>query len=109
MQRWFSLTKMISILLFAYLQVREYGYFQLSARRLAMCLSVASASTPGRPYTEATKGVKCRRSLRQAWRYFSFFLTISGLQALLGGFGLVGDGVSIHDTHVVNTIHTLCP
>ena len=33
-------------------------------------------------------------------------LLLSGLQALLGGFGLVGGGVSIHNNHVVNTI---CP
>ena len=36
-----------------------------------------------------------------------FFRLISGFQALLGVFGLVGGGISIHDTHVVNTFHPL--
>ena len=34
---------------------------------------------------------------------------LGGLHALLQGFGLVGDSVSIHDTHVVNTILPLGP
>ena len=33
----------------------------------------------------------------------------SGLQKLLGVFGLVGGGVSIHDTHVGNTVFILRP
>ena len=33
---------------------------------------------------------------------------LSGLKALLRGFGLVGDGVSIHNTHVMNTVRPLC-
>ena len=37
-----------------------------------------------------------------------FFLRLlSSLKVLLGGFGLVGGGVSIHDTHVVNNIRPL--
>ena len=36
-------------------------------------------------------------------------LLLSGFQALLGGFGLLGDGVSIHNTHFVNTVYPLCP
>ena len=32
---------------------------------------------------------------------------LSGFQAVLGGFGMVGGGISIHDTHVVNTVRTL--
>ena len=36
-------------------------------------------------------------------------LLLSGFQALLGIFGLLVDGVSIHDTHVVNTVYPLCP
>ena len=31
------------------------------------------------------------------------------LQALLWGLGLLGDGVSIHDTHVVNAVFNLSP
>ena len=38
-----------------------------------MHLSVASASTPRRPYTKATKGVKCLRSFKHALRCFLFF------------------------------------
>ena len=34
---------------------------------------------------------------------------LGGLQALLRGFGLVGERASIHDTHVVNTVHPLSP
>ena len=36
-------------------------------------------------------------------------LTIVGLYALLRGFGLVGDGVSIHDAHIMNTVYPLRP
>ena len=36
-------------------------------------------------------------------------LLLRGFQALLGVFGLVGGGVSIHDTHVINTVCTLRP
>ena len=34
-------------------------------------------------------------------------LVLSIIQALLRGFGLVRDGASIHDTHVVNTVYPL--
>ena len=36
-------------------------------------------------------------------------ILLSGLQALLGGFGQVGGGVHIHATHVVNTVRLLRP
>ena len=36
-------------------------------------------------------------------------INISGLQALIRGFGLVGYGVSIPDTHAVNTVCPLRP
>ena len=36
-------------------------------------------------------------------------LLLSGFQALLGFFLLVGGGISIHYTHVVNTVRPLCP
>ena len=36
-------------------------------------------------------------------------LLLSGLQALLVVFGLVGDRVSIHDTHAMNAAHPMCP
>ena len=32
---------------------------------------------------------------------------IGGLHALLWGLGLLGDGVSIHNTHVVNAVRPL--
>ena len=32
-----------------------------------------------------------------------------GIKALLRGLVLVGYGVSIHDTHVMNAVHTLNP
>ena len=35
-----------------------------------------------------------------------FLLLLSGFQALIEGFRMVGDGVSIHDMHVVNSV---CP
>ena len=38
-----------------------------------------------------------------------FLLLLSGLQALRRGFGMVGVGVSIHDTYVVNTFLPLRP
>ena len=34
-------------------------------------------------------------------------LLLSGLQALLGGCGQVGEAVHIHDTHFVNTVRTM--
>ena len=36
-------------------------------------------------------------------------LLLGGFQALLGCFGLVGGGVSIHEIHVVDTVHPLNP
>ena len=38
-----------------------------------------------------------------------FLLLLSSFQALLRVFVLVGGVVSIHDTHVVNTVRTLSP
>ena len=38
-----------------------------------------------------------------------FLRLLSSLQELLEVFGLVGGGISIHDTHVVNTVYTLYP
>ena len=37
------------------------------------------------------------------------FLVLSGFQALLGVFGLVVGGVSIHETRIVNNVCTLRP
>ena len=34
---------------------------------------------------------------------------LGGLNALLWGFGMVGDGVIIHDTHVANNVRPLIP
>ena len=73
MQWWLELTRVIASLLFTYLQVCEYGSFHFVLRRLARLLIVASASTLRSPSTDAKKGVKCRHSLRQAYRYFFFF------------------------------------
>ena len=36
-----------------------------------------------------------------------FLRLLSGFQALLGVFGLLGNGISIHDTHVVNNVRPL--
>ena len=36
-------------------------------------------------------------------------LLLRGFQALLGGFGLVGGGYNIHDTHVMSTVRPLRP
>ena len=38
-----------------------------------------------------------------------FLLPFSGFQSIIGGFGQVGGGVSIYDTHVMNTVCPLCP
>ena len=38
-----------------------------------------------------------------------FICLISSFQTLLGGSGLVGGGVSINNTHVMNTIRHLHP
>ena len=46
---------MITNLIFTYRQVSESGSFQFFTRRLVIRLSVASASTPRRPFTEAKK------------------------------------------------------
>ena len=42
-------------------------------------------------------------------KVISILLLLRSFQALLGVFGLVGGGVSIHGTHVVNTVCTLHP
>ena len=39
----------------------------------------------------------------------TLLLALGDLQALLWGLGLVGDGTSIHGTHVVNNVHPLSP
>ena len=36
-----------------------------------------------------------------------FICLLTGLQTLLIGFGLLGGGIIIHDTHVVNAVHYL--
>ena len=36
-------------------------------------------------------------------------IPLSGLQALLWVFALVGDGFIIQDTHTMNTVRPLCP
>ena len=41
-------------------------------------------------------------------RILLFLCLISGFQKLLGGFGLVGGGVIVHSTHIVNTVRPLC-
>ena len=73
MQRWVARNRVITTLLFTYLQVCEYISFHFCARQMAMRLSFASASTPRRPYTEATKAVKCLCLFKQALRHFLFF------------------------------------
>ena len=42
-------------------------------------------------------------------KVFLLLLLLSGFQELIVFFGLVGGGVSIHDTHVVNTVCPLIP
>ena len=38
-----------------------------------------------------------------------FLCLIRSFKALLGGFGLLGGDISIHDTHVVNNVRPLHP
>ena len=104
MHQWVENTTVISTIIFTYQKVHEYGYFHFCARRLAVRLSVASALTPRRPSTKATKGVNCLHSFKQVFRYFHLFS-----RSLLWGLGLIGHGVSIHDTHVVNNVRPLSP
>ena len=62
MQRWVARTRVISTLLFMYLQVHEYGSFHFCTRQLEMRLNVDSTLNPRRSYTKATKGVSvCAR------------------------------------------------
>ena len=61
MQRWVARNRVITTLLFTYLQVCEYISFHFCARQMAMRLNVSSTSTPRRSSTEATKGVNRRR------------------------------------------------
>ena len=97
MQRWVACIRVMDNILFTYLQVRENSSFQFFARRLAMHLSFASALTQRRPCTKETKGMKFLRLFKHAFR------------SIIHGFGLEGDGVSIHDTHIVNTIRPQIP
>ena len=73
MQQGVSRKIVIDTLLFMYPQVRKYKSCYFCARWLEMCLSVAPASNPRRPYTEAKKCVKCLRLFKQSLRYFLFF------------------------------------
>ena len=73
-----------------------------------MHFNIASTSTPRKLYTETTEGVNFWRCFRHASRYFFLWL-LRSFQALLRGFGLVGGGISINNTHVVNNVCPLCP
>ena len=73
MQRWVARTRVLETLLYTYPQVREYGSFHFCARRMAVRLSVDSASTPRRPSTDATKVVNFQSSFKQVLRYLFFF------------------------------------
>ena len=73
MKRWVAHTIVMATLIFTYPQVHEYSYFHFCIRQMAMRLSVAPASTPRSPSTEATKGVKCIRQLKKVLRYFLLF------------------------------------
>ena len=76
MQRWVARTRVISTLLFTYVQVREYASFQYCVRRLVMCLSVAYALTPRRACTDPMKVLKCWCSFKQVLRGFLLFLRL---------------------------------
>ena len=58
MHRWVELTKVMTILLLIYPQVLEYGCCHFFARRLAILLKLAAASTPSSPSTEVKKNRK---------------------------------------------------
>ena len=105
MQRLMDFTRLIVTMIFTYLQVHEYRYFLFCPRQLAIRLSIASALTPRSQSTAATREVDFLTNVEVLLLLFA----LSGLQALLRVFGLVGDGVILHDTHVVNTIRPLRP
>ena len=73
MQRCAAQTRVIAILFLKYPQVCEWGSFLFIMRRLEIRFSVTSALTQRRPSTETTKGVKCKRYLKNALRYFYLF------------------------------------
>ena len=55
------------------------------------------------------KGNEVLTPFGAGWKILLFLQFLRILQALLGGFGLVGGSVSIHNTHVVNTVLPLHP
>ena len=55
------------------------------------------------------KGSEVASLVKPSLEVILTLLELSGLQALLRGFGLLVHGFSIHNTHVVNTVRTMRP
>ena len=73
MHRCVARTKVMANLLLTYPHVLKYGCRHFVARRLAILFRVAITSNPRILLIESTKGEKCRRCWRQAYRYIFFF------------------------------------
>ena len=73
-----------------------------------MHLSVASTSTMRKPSTEIKNGVEVAALLEASLHVFLLllFILIRYLEGILRRLVQVGEGVSVHVTHVVNTV---CP
>ena len=76
-------------------------FFQM---KLSMHLSAAFISRPRKPSTDTTKGEKWRRFWRQNYRYFKIILLLCHMETLLRWLVPVREGVSVNDTHLVNTV-----
>ena len=74
------------------------------ARQLAILFRVSVAPMTRSPSTKVIKGEKCLRCCRRASSYIHFFPLLHLLQALLWCFTCVGLGVSVHNTHAMNTV-----
>ena len=53
---------------------------------------------------QGNKGGEVPMLVEASVEILSLLFLLGGLQALLWGLGLVGDSVSIHNTHVVNAV-----
>ena len=62
---------------------------------------------PDKAVHQVNEGSEVPTLIKKSVELILVLLAIIGLQALIKSFGLVGDGGSIHDTHVVNTVRPL--
>ena len=64
---------------------------------------------PEKDFQRGTKKSEGLTLFEAGVKVLLLLLLLSSFQEILGVYGLVGGGISIHDTHVVNTVRPLRP